>query len=100
MDAGDQVEVELEPLEVALLLASGRYEPARGLYRGTHWRAERGKGCWHLRVVGGRGWLHLDRWDPRRFPVRHALETPELAVGGSSIAGAGVLLALRILGRV
>lgn len=95
--AGPQVEVELDADEVAELLSSGLYEPARGMYRGEHYRAEHGNGCFHLRCRGDRAWLHLDRWDPRRHPVRHAVETPELALGGSGALVAGATAALRWL---
>ena len=100
LSAGAQVEVPLEREEAARLLASGRYTPDRGLYRGAHWRAVVGHGCFHLRIRDGLAWLHWDRWDPRRYPVRHTVETPELAVGSSSVM-LGVLIAgLRALGRV
>lgn len=98
--AGAQVEVELERDEAAHLLATGRYQPARGMYRGAHWRSERGHGCLHLRIRDGRAWLHWDRWDPRRHPIRHTIETPELAVGSSSAVMAGALALARLLGRV
>lgn len=83
-----QVEVAI-PLEVAReLVELGGYAPARGMFRGRHWRRERGTGCYHLRVHDGSAWLHWDAFDPRRYPIRHALETPEIAVGAPLAAGA------------
>lgn len=89
VDALDaQVELEVSVDELDELLGSLEYEPARGLYRGAHFRKTRGVGCYHLRVHGPRAWLHWDRWDPRRFPACHLLEVPELTVGVPMAAGA------------
>lgn len=70
-----QVELELDLVEAAELLEQGGYRPARGMYRGTHWRRERGVGCYHLRIHRERAWLHWDAWDPRRFVLPHLVET-------------------------
>lgn len=96
-------EVQLVALEVAELLALGEYERSRGLYPGRHFRRARGQGCYHLRVRpdGSAAWLHIDRWDPRRYPVRHFLEVRELALGlpvATTVVGVvGGLLARRVL---
>lgn len=98
--AGDQVEVPVALEELAELLGSGRYERDRGLYRGKHWRADRGQGCWHLRLHRGQAWLHVDRWDPRRYPGRHTLETPELAVAVPSALSVALVSAVGLARRL
>ncbi len=77
-----QTEHELTGDDVRDLFDSGRYERARGMFRGTHFRARcPDGGCYHLRVLGRRAWLHRDRWDPRDRPWMHAAETPEIVAG-------------------
>jgi len=87
----NQVEVEIGMSTARQLLKSGGYRQAMGLLRGKHFRKELGSGCYHLRMVGQRAWLHWDRWDPRRFPVQHFFETP--ALWGTTLA-AGSLAAV------
>ena len=76
-------DVEVPPAELAALLSSGDYQSSRGMWRGRHYRRARGTGCYHLRVLpdGSRAWLHRDRWDPRRYPLRHAIEVREIRFG-------------------
>lgn len=81
-----QVDLRVSSGEIEALLLSGEYLESVGLYAGRHFRKERGKGCYHLRVTNGQGFLHWDRWDPRRFPLQHLLETPELLVSTGILA--------------
>lgn len=73
MPPGTPIPIPIE--EARELVRSGRYRPHGGLGRAWHWRAPRGKGCYHLRIFGNKtADLHWDQWDPIRYPVRHALE--------------------------
>jgi len=74
----NQMNRALTGAEAVLLIQAGGYQRAFGLLGGDHFRKRRGNGCYHLRVVGPRAFLHWDRWDPRRFPVEHFFETPAL----------------------
>ncbi|GEM_PF-6216401 len=74
----NQVEIEVGHRETRELLALDGYDKASGLLVGKHFRKERGDGCYHLRVTNSGATLHWDRWDPRRFPLRHFFETPAL----------------------
>ena len=85
-NAGRQVEVPISSAELAELIETGRYARARGMDPGTHYRAELGAGCYHLRTRGRHAWLHVDGWDPRRYPGRHVFETPELLSLISTVA--------------
>lgn len=87
-----QVDLVLTRGEAENLLASGEYAQSFGLRGGHHFRKNRGDGCYHLRVDGQRALLHWDAWDPRRFPVQHFFETPELW-GTTAVVGV-VALAL------
>ncbi|MGQ0503705.1 MAG: hypothetical protein ACT4TC_00120 [Myxococcaceae bacterium] len=73
-----QVDIELSKAEILELLNSGHYQVSGGLRGGRHYRKERGNGCFHLRVLGEQAYLHWDQWDPRRYPLQHFFETPEL----------------------
>lgn len=88
----NQVEREISIDSARKLLASGCYRKATGLGAGAHYRRNRGKGCYHLRVSGGRAWLHWDRWDPRRYPVRHFFETPALWATTGAVLSLGAML--------
>ncbi len=85
-----QIDIALTDEELQALLDSGDYEPTPwGLVPGQHFRKARGKGCYHLRIswLDGRGYLHWDRWDPRRYPVEHFFETPTLWGGTLAVLG-------------
>jgi hypothetical protein len=73
-----QAELPLTLAEARALLDTGAYAPHRGIGPGAHYRKERGAGCYHLRVCDDVAYLHWDGWDPRRYPLRHVLETPVL----------------------
>lgn len=80
-----QVERPLRLTDALTLRGSVGYKAANGLYGGTHYRKERGNGCYHLRIHGKRAWLHWDRWDPGRLPLAHFAETPELVWGAVAV---------------
>ncbi len=88
-----QTNVRLSYEAAASLVQSGSYERATGLMAGVHYRKARGNGCYHLRIHEGSAYLHWEKWDPRRFPVRHFLESPALALPALG------LVALVLLGR-
>ena len=88
----NQVEREISIDSARELLASGYYHKSTGLSAGAHYRRNRGSGCYHLRVRGGRAWLHWDRWDPRRHAIEHFFETPALWATTGVAAVALVLL--------
>ncbi len=94
-----QTEMQI-PMHVAdALLDGGGYEAVSlGLKEGKHYRKQRASGCYHLRIEGGRAFLHWDQWDPRRHPLRHTAETPELravvALGLTALALKGLVSAV------
>lgn len=65
------------PLQAAEAIAADptyRFRPSTGLLPGRHWRRTSREGCIHLRINGGKAWMHRDYWDPGRFPVEHVVE--------------------------
>lgn len=87
-----QIEMQLSTEDLFELVTSGRYAKSIGMKRGEHFRADRGIGCYHLRVGEETAYLHWDGYDPRRAPVRHVMETPLLLVG--AVAAASVVAAV------
>lgn len=71
-------ELKITGAALKILLDSGFYKRAIGLNPGIHYRKEWNKGNFHLRVTKDGAYLHWDKWDPRRYPIRHILEVPEL----------------------
>jgi hypothetical protein len=76
----------LAPEAARVLLDSGEYDESVGLAPGRHFRKARGVGCYHLRIHEGRADLHWDEWDPRRYPVQHFFEVPELWIPAAAVA--------------
>ena len=73
-----QHEVQISEHEARHMIRSGQYQRSEGLFQGRHFRRAHGQRCFHLRVHEGCAFLHWDRWDPRRYPLQHTLETPLL----------------------
>jgi hypothetical protein len=82
----NQVNVDVAPAVAQAMIAYGGYAPSFGLLIGQHFRKGLGQGCLHLRVFNGRAWLHWDRYDPRRFPLKHFFESPALWVPVAGVA--------------
>lgn len=81
-----QKNIRLSRAQADELLSSGHYERHLGLGVGTSYRRARGNGCYHLRLRGRHACFHWDQWDPRRFRVRHFLETPALVVPAAIVS--------------
>jgi len=73
-----RTERALDSYQTQELLRWGGYHRSYGLGVGEHFRKQKGQGCFHLRVVNGRGALHWDERDPERDPVGHFFEAPQL----------------------
>jgi hypothetical protein len=93
-------ELQISDDELKALVKSGKYKRHIGLMPGEHYRRKKGKGSYHLRVKGNKAYVHWDKWDPRRHPVRHALEVPRLWKPLLKSAGAGAATGALVGGLV
>ena len=84
-----QVEREISLKDAERLKKSGNYRKGIGLYRGETHRRRIGTGTLHLRTHKDKAWLHWDKWDPKKHPVKHVAETPPLLkmLGVATAAG-------------
>jgi hypothetical protein len=88
-DVGRMPRRKCRPLterQLRALLTGDGYRSARGLLSGVHFRKKRGRGCYHVRIHATGAEIHRDAWDPRRYPMLHLFETPQLWIPGVVLA--------------